>query len=287
MTRGSNRFPLWLQKLVFLAAALVCLPLSVSWADDGDLSSLEAGILRALGPDQEAALARGVAPEALILENGEDLAHLIQRLEITLDALKEVEKANLAQTTFQGSIIIEDLNDPTKMFFVGDNATYAFLSSWDSAATAFKPMSLNASQVGINTTSPTRTLDVVGDIGALNGFRVTYPTSGVYDDQNSNSPYSRVDADSFHTNGLGVGQIFLEGRALDSNTVIYIGTGVAGGQPAQDVRIGNNNELYVDTSTNRVGVGTTLPDEALEVNGNIKLSGDLVSDGDLCIGSGC
>lgn len=287
MTRCPNSLTLWLQKLAFPAVVLVCLPLSVSWADDGDLSSLETGVLRALGPDQEAALARGVAPEALILESGEDLAHLIRRLEGTLDALKEVEKANLGQTTFQGSIIIEDLDDSTKMLFVGDNATYAFLSSWDAAATAFKPMSLNASTVGINTTSPKRTLDVVGDIGALNRFRVFYPTSGVYDDANSDSPYSRVNADSFHTTGLGVGQLFLEGRALDSNTVIYIGTGVAGGQPAQDVRIGNNNELYVDTSANRVGVGTTQPDEALEVNGNIKLSGDLVSDGDICIGSGC
>ncbi|UCG69793.1 MAG: hypothetical protein JSV09_01870 [Thermoplasmata archaeon] len=36
-----------------------------------------------------------------------------------------------------------------------------------------------------------------------------------------------------------------------------------------------------------VGIGTTTPTESLEVNGNIKLSGDITSDGEICIGSGC
>ncbi len=35
----------------------------------------------------------------------------------------------------------------------------------------------------------------------------------------------------------------------------------------------------------QVGIGTTTPTQALDVNGNIKLSGSVVSDGDICIGT--
>lgn len=39
------------------------------------------------------------------------------------------------------------------------------------------------------------------------------------------------------------------------------------------------------TPEEKVGVGTSSPSEALEVVGNVKLSGNLVSDGDICIGN--
>ncbi|MFC1721225.1 hypothetical protein ACFL0K_03175, partial [Patescibacteria group bacterium] len=108
-----------------------------------------------------------------------------------------------------------------------------------------------------------------GTIVGANRFDVNYPTSNVYDNTTSDSPYSRVDADSFHTNGLGVGQIFIEGRAIDSNTWIGIGAGLAGGQTGKDVKIGNDNEVYVDTSTSNVGIGATAPLQKLDIRGNI------------------
>lgn len=37
----------------------------------------------------------------------------------------------------------------------------------------------------------------------------------------------------------------------------------------------------------RVGLGTASPSERLQVQGNLKLNGNLVSDGEICIGSGC
>ncbi len=40
-----------------------------------------------------------------------------------------------------------------------------------------------------------------------------------------------------------------------------------------DIQLGNNNELYVDTSTGRVGIGTTSPDRTLEVDGSIRIGG--------------
>ncbi len=45
-----------------------------------------------------------------------------------------------------------------------------------------------------------------------------------------------------------------------------------------------NVRMMIDHSGN-VGVGTTAPTEKLEVNGNFKLSGNMVSDGDICIGN--
>jgi len=50
----------------------------------------------------------------------------------------------------------------------------------------------------------------------------------------------RVSADSFHTNGLGQGQIYIEGSRIDANTTIYIGDGKAGGQSAQNVVFGGD-----------------------------------------------
>lgn len=46
------------------------------------------------------------------------------------------------------------------------------------------------------------------------------------------------------------------------------------------------NRLYIQRGGN-VGISTSNPTERLEVNGNIKLNGNIVSDGDICIGSGC
>jgi hypothetical protein len=40
-------------------------------------------------------------------------------------------------------------------------------------------------------------------------------------------------------------------------------------------------------SNGNVGVGTSVPTERLHVNGNLRLDGDLVTNGEICIGSGC
>ena len=47
-----------------------------------------------------------------------------------------------------------------------------------------------------------------------------------------------------------------------------------------------DSHAYFNNSGN-VGIGTRNPTERLEVIGNIKLSGNIVSNGDICIGSGC
>ncbi len=112
-------------------------------------------------------------------------------------------------------------------------------------------------------------------------FAVTATTTtGVYDDVTSNAPYSRVYADSFTTSGIGVGQMFLEGSAIDATMPIIIGGGKAGGQIGKNIILGNTNEIFVDNVNNKVGMGTIAPSEALEVVGNIKATG-------ICIGTDC
>lgn len=110
-----------------------------------------------------------------------------------------------------------------------------------------------------------------GDIIGKNRFGIEYPYSGVFDDSTSNAPYSRVHADSFHTEGLGQGQLYLEGRAIDANNTIYIGYGFAGS--------GNTIANNVTSFAGDVGIGTATPQYKLDVAGNIR--GNNVSPSDI------
>lgn len=59
----------------------------------------------------------------------------------------------------------------------------------------------------------------------------TRTPGGVLDnDPAATTPYTRVNADSLHTNGLGDGQTWLEGSYIDASTPLYIGEGRAGGR---------------------------------------------------------
>jgi len=49
------------------------------------------------------------------------------------------------------------------------------------------------------------------------------------------------------------------------------------------VKVGTGEVMRLVGSN--VGIGTASPQEKLDVNGNIKLSGNIVSDGDICIGA--
>ena len=103
----------------------------------------------------------------------------------------------------------------------------------------------------------------------------TWVTTGVYDDATSDAPYARITAPSLHTEGMGVGQLFLEGHAIDSNLAINIGVGLAWWQAVQDIKLWNDNELYVDTSTNNVGIWTATPSTKLDVEWDITVGSAL------------
>ncbi|TNE90282.1 MAG: hypothetical protein EP330_08750 [Deltaproteobacteria bacterium] len=63
------------------------------------------------------------------------------------------------------------------------------------------------------------------------------PATDVYDSDGGSSPYMRVSADSLHTNGLGNGQTFIEGRYIDANGTLVIGTGTAGSDTTSYQRV--------------------------------------------------
>ena len=87
-------------------------------------------------------------------------------------------------------------------------------------------------------------------ITSLSGsdFSLQTNVTNVADDGTSDSPYSRLNIDSLHSNGLGVGQSWIEGSNIDFNTTGYIGTGQAGGQTHHTVVI-NNPKATVDGSS--------------------------------------
>ncbi len=78
-------------------------------------------------------------------------------------------------------------------------------------------------------------------LGFANGLTLDDALAGgVLDDTTPDAPYSRISADSFHTNGLGMGQIYIEGSSIDGNSPIYLGAGRAGGQGVQPVVTGSD-----------------------------------------------
>ena len=91
----------------------------------------------------------------------------------------------------------------------------------------------------------------------------------VLDDDGASSPHGRVSADSFHTNGLGDGQIYIEGGYIDANTTIRIGTGVAGGQSAATVQFDYNGSFAsrpIGTAdASATSVGSSSCDESSEI----------------------
>jgi len=62
----------------------------------------------------------------------------------------------------------------------------------------------------------------------------------VLDTDGSLTPYARLHVNSFHTTGLGDGQMYIEGASMDGNQTIVIGGGRAGGTDPQGVELGSD-----------------------------------------------
>lgn len=80
--------------------------------------------------------------------------------------------------------------------------------------------------------------------------------------------------------GINSAKGFLIGNSTDSAIAGFIYDEDGGGLA---IKSGGSNRMYVSTNGN-VGLGQSNPTEKLEVVGNIKLSGNITSDGDICIG---
>ena len=136
--------------------------------------------------------------------------------------------------------------------------TYAVLDTFDNVKVTNNLIVDN--KVGIGTDSPSAKLDVDG-IVRVGGGRMQI---GGFDGANNfifraGIPGTTAVFMVFHQNPDG---------SADWNKISPAG------------QIG----LFIE-DTGDVGVGKTNPTEALDVEGNIKLSGNIVSNGDICIGT--
>lgn len=140
----------------------------------------------------------------------------------------------------------------------GINST-TFLRS-DQAAN-FTSSVTTTGNMGIGTESPNNSLHVVG--GGYFNAAGTYVPGGTL-----------VDWDGLHLE---------HDDAI--NTSNPIGLDLAISRAAPTIAVRNNTGPALLVEAGNVGIGTTTPTEKLDVAGNIKLSGNIVSDGDICIGS--
>jgi hypothetical protein len=126
-------------------------------------------------------------------------------------------------------------------------------------------------KVGIGTTSPGNLLHIqsgLSDAVLRTGLDTPFVVEG------SGSTFIQV------VGGVNSAKGFLIGNSTDSAISGFIYDEDGGGLA---IKSGGSNRVYISPAGN-VGIGKNNPTEKLEVAGNIKLSGNITSDGDLCIG---
>ena len=130
--------------------------------------------------------------------------------------------------------------------------------------------------VGIGTTSPDKKLEVNGN------FKLSNDGAKIYLGAGDDYSISRAGGDAVHT--LVTGDFrFSDGKLINSSPVgslnggFWLGDGDTGFYESADDQLrivtAGTSKITILTGGN-VGIGTTSPDEKLEVNGNIKLTAD-------------
>lgn len=131
-------------------------------------------------------------------------------------------------------------------------------------------------RLGVRTSDPQHPLHVNGNARFDNTIKIGAQESSITDGGNG-----RLKLTARRAVGTSTAQAFTL-STCDAGGACFNRFDMTGG--AISFRSVTHGEAMRITDQNHVGVGTTAPSEKLEVDGNIKLSGSLVSDGDLCIG---
>ncbi len=125
--------------------------------------------------------------------------------------------------------------------------------------------------VGIGTADPLARLDV---------------RSKVDDMQIRMSDYGGAEnAQMGYFNRTGSNYFLLQQTAGNESNSFYIKYAGNAAHPVFQFDTNTNPGAMVITENGKVGIGKVDPDEALQVTGNLKLTGSILSDGDICIGN--
>jgi hypothetical protein len=128
----------------------------------------------------------------------------------------------------------------------------------------------NTGNVGINTSTPQNTLNVIGDGNITGAFYLLNSKCSSGDVLTTNTTTGLISCVTDQTGGGGASPW------TNDSTQIFVD--IAGGYPNY---INASDTLFVNGSNNRVGIGDTTPGEELEVAGDINATG-----GDICITGG-
>jgi hypothetical protein len=154
---------------------------------------------------------------------------------------------NRMQIGFDGDISFYEDTGTTPKFF------------WDASAES----------LGIGTSSPKTTLNIIGGaaVGTTNSNMMEVTSAGI--------PYFSIAADASNYRSTRLNVISSGGYA--DLSFERVGTTARTGLPSAGTPDTASPLLYLDASTGNVGIGTASPSAALEVSGNIKLSGQLMA----------
>jgi hypothetical protein len=205
-------------------------------------------------------------------------------LELVSDPLNNVSGNTVGQIDFNAQsqtstkriAVIQGLLTGTTTGDYGSDLV--FLTKANGGTVTEKLRISNTGNVGIGTTNPLGLLhinaqDSVGSL-IIGGGKTTVTTVG--------ETNSQLD---FRSNDVSVNNANQIGGRISSITEFNNGarTGLGFFTFNQTVSPGLSEKVRIDYQGN-VGIGTTSPKAKLDVSGDIKLSGSLISDGDICIG---
>ena len=128
-----------------------------------------------------------------------------------------------------------------------------------------------SNRVGIGITTPTDKLHVAGDLRLTGAFKDSANTAGtsgqILTSTGSGTAWTSA-------NSLGVDTLYTADGTLTGNRTVTLGTNTLNfaGTGTGDFSV-NSNQLFVDTSTGNVGIGTTNPGAKLNVAGDSLFGG--------------
>ena len=157
---------------------------------------------------------------------------------------------------------------------IGQNSSGGYLQAYSGAVEKIMLRSygdsfINGGNVGIGTTTPSKKLDIVASDS--DGVKVSGGTNGRYVEVTSTS------LDFYTTSVSGYGMANLVRKNSDGSILGHISGAFGSADTLTYTYYGgtayNNAAMYILSSNNNVGIGTTSPSTALQVNGVITATG--------------